>query len=138
MVFANLCLDFNVTEYSGTKSILISTRTALGGKNPFMGIAYVVVGGVCVLLGALFTVAHLIRPRYDILNPTSSPHKLNVDVENLATTPILLGTQINPVLASPRDGMTDMGPVDPSSVSLRFPFLSSLSPVVLLSFARCK
>lgn len=54
---------FNVTEYDGTKSILLSTRTVLGGKNPFMGIAYVVVGGVCVLLGALFTVAHLIRPR---------------------------------------------------------------------------
>ena len=35
----------------------------MGGQNPFMGIAYVVVGGVCVLLGALFTVAHLIRPR---------------------------------------------------------------------------
>lgn len=36
----------------------------MGGKNPFMGIAYVVVGGVCVLLGALFTIAHLVRPRY--------------------------------------------------------------------------
>jgi hypothetical protein len=56
-------LEFNVTEYDGTKSILLSTRTALGGKNPFMGIAYVVVGGVCVLLGALFTIAHLVRPR---------------------------------------------------------------------------
>ncbi|KAJ5888871.1 hypothetical protein N7495_008912 [Penicillium taxi] len=55
--------QFNVTEYDGTKSILLSTRTVLGGKNPFMGIAYVVVGGVCVLLGALFTVAHLVRPR---------------------------------------------------------------------------
>ncbi|KAJ5836152.1 hypothetical protein N7447_002178 [Penicillium robsamsonii] len=54
---------FNVTEYDGTKSILISTRTVLGGKNPFMGIAYVVVGGICVVLGALFTVAHLVRPR---------------------------------------------------------------------------
>jgi len=54
---------FNVTEYDGTKSILLSTRTALGGKNPFMGIAYVVVGGVCVLLGTLFTIAHLVRPR---------------------------------------------------------------------------
>jgi hypothetical protein len=32
-----------------------------------MGIAYVVVGGICVLLGALFTVAHLVRPRYDYL-----------------------------------------------------------------------
>ncbi|KAL3478025.1 ligand-effect modulator 3 family [Aspergillus californicus] len=54
---------FPVTEYGGTKSIIITTRTVLGGQNPFMGIAYVVVGGVCVLLGALFTVAHLVRPR---------------------------------------------------------------------------
>jgi hypothetical protein len=57
-------LEFPVSEYDGTKSILLSTRTVIGGKNPFMGIAYVVVGGVCVLLGALFTVAYLIRPRY--------------------------------------------------------------------------
>ena len=63
--FTNHGVEFNVTEYDGTKSILISTRTVLGGKNPFMGIGYVVVGGVCVLLGALFTVAHLVRPRYD-------------------------------------------------------------------------
>lgn len=62
--FANDRLEFPVTEYDGTKSILLSTRTVIGGKNPFMGIAYVVVGGVCVLLGALFTVAYLIRPRY--------------------------------------------------------------------------
>lgn len=54
---------FPVTDYGGTKSILISTRSVLGGRNPFMGIAYVVVGGVCVLLGAMFTIAHLVRPR---------------------------------------------------------------------------
>ncbi|KAB8199051.1 CDC50 like protein [Aspergillus parasiticus SU-1] len=54
---------FPVTEYGGTKSILISSRTVIGGQNPFMGIAYVVVGGLCVLLGALFTIAHLVRPR---------------------------------------------------------------------------
>ena len=56
-------LAFPVTDYGGTKSILISTRSVLGGRNPFMGIAYVVVGGVCVLLGAMFTIAHLVRPR---------------------------------------------------------------------------
>lgn len=60
-------LGFNVTEYGGTKSIMISTRTVMGGKNSFMGIAYVVVGGVCVLIGVLFTAANLIKPRYDIL-----------------------------------------------------------------------
>ncbi|EON61692.1 hypothetical protein W97_00908 [Coniosporium apollinis CBS 100218] len=54
---------FNVTLYGGTKSILISTRTVMGGKNPFLGIAYVVVGGICILLGAIFTATHLIKPR---------------------------------------------------------------------------
>jgi hypothetical protein len=60
---ANPLLDFNVKEYGGTKSIIISTRTVMGGKNPFLGIAYVVVGGICVLLGTMFTVTHLIKPR---------------------------------------------------------------------------
>ncbi|KAK8179375.1 CDC50 family protein-like protein [Phyllosticta citribraziliensis] len=55
--------NFDVTEYGGTKSILISTRTVMGGKNPFLGIAYVVVGGLCILLGTLFTATHLIKPR---------------------------------------------------------------------------
>ncbi|KAI1056125.1 hypothetical protein LB507_002647 [Fusarium sp. FIESC RH6] len=54
---------FPTREYKGTKSIIISTRTVVGGRNPFLGIAYVVVGGVCILLGTVFTVTHLIRPR---------------------------------------------------------------------------
>ncbi|KAH7148830.1 ligand-effect modulator 3 family [Dactylonectria macrodidyma] len=54
---------FPTTLYKGTKSIIITTRTVMGGRNPFLGIAYVVVGGVCILLGTVFTVTHLIRPR---------------------------------------------------------------------------
>ncbi|CEI66944.1 Meiotically up-regulated gene 89 protein [Fusarium venenatum] len=54
---------FPTREYKGSKSIIISTRTVIGGRNPFLGIAYVVVGGVCILLGTVFTVTHLIRPR---------------------------------------------------------------------------
>ncbi|PNS19974.1 Meiotically up-regulated protein 89 protein [Sphaceloma murrayae] len=54
---------FPVTIYDGTKSILISTRTVMGGQNPFLGIAYVVVAGVCVVMGALFLATHLIKPR---------------------------------------------------------------------------
>ncbi|KAK5172595.1 alkylphosphocholine resistance protein lem3 [Saxophila tyrrhenica] len=54
---------FPVNIYDGTKSILISTRTVMGGRNPFLGIAYIVVGGLCILLGALFTVTQLFKPR---------------------------------------------------------------------------
>lgn len=56
-------LDFPVLLYDGTKSILISTRTVMGGRNPFLGITYIVVGGLCIVLGGLFTATQLIRPR---------------------------------------------------------------------------
>ena len=56
-------LDFPVDIFGGTKSLVISTRTVMGGKNPFLGIAYVAVGGICIVLGTLFTVTHLIKPR---------------------------------------------------------------------------
>lgn len=62
-VLIEICTDFPVNDYDGTKSILLSTRTIMGGKNPFLGIAYIVVGGLCLLLGALFTATHLIKPR---------------------------------------------------------------------------
>ena len=55
--------DFPVDIFGGTKSIVISTRTVIGGKNPFLGIAYIAVGGICIVLGALFTVTHLVKPR---------------------------------------------------------------------------
>lgn len=63
----NAMTEFPATVYKGTKSIVISTRTVMGGRNPFLGIAYVVVGGLCIVLGAIFTVTHLIKPRYVFL-----------------------------------------------------------------------
>jgi len=54
---------FPVTLYSGTKSILVSTRTIMGGRNPFLGIAYIVVGGLCIILGTVFTITQFIKPR---------------------------------------------------------------------------
>jgi len=56
-------IGFPASKYGGTKSVLISTRTVIGGRNDFLGIAYVVVGGLCVLLGTIFTLTHLVKPR---------------------------------------------------------------------------
>jgi hypothetical protein len=96
--------NFPVTEFGGTKSLVISTRTIIGGKNPFLGIAYVVVGGICVLLGAIFTVTHLIKPRFVAFSIPLSlvvlySHTDNL-VANLVTIHISPGTTTNP--AQPR------------------------------------
>ena len=61
-----LMVDFPVTEYGGTKTLVLSTRTVIGGQNNFLGIAYIVVAGLCILLGAIFTARHLIKPRYPL------------------------------------------------------------------------
>lgn len=55
---------FLVSDFGGTKEVIITTRTVMGGKNPFLGIAYIAVGSVCIILGALFTAYHFLKPRY--------------------------------------------------------------------------
>ncbi|KAJ1966687.1 alkylphosphocholine resistance protein lem3, partial [Dimargaris xerosporica] len=56
-------MNYDVTSFGGTKAIVISTVSFMGGKNPFLGIAYIVVGVLCVVLGCLFTARHIYRPR---------------------------------------------------------------------------
>jgi len=56
-------MNFPVTKYGGTKSIVISTISWIGGKNPFMGWAYVATACLFVALGLAGTIRHLMSPR---------------------------------------------------------------------------
>jgi len=54
---------FPTKAFSGEKAVVFSTTSWLGGKNDFLGIAYVTVGALCILLGCLFWVKHCVSPR---------------------------------------------------------------------------
>ena len=56
--------DYPVRPYKGTKSIVVSTVSWIGGKNPFLGWAYVAAAALLVLLGILGTIRHVVKPRF--------------------------------------------------------------------------
>lgn len=58
-----LCLDYPVKQFTGTKSIVISTVSWIGGKQPFLGWAYIAAAILCVVLAIAGLIRHLIKPR---------------------------------------------------------------------------
>lgn len=55
--------NYNTYSFNGKKKLVLSTASWLGGKNNFIGIAYLAVGGLCFVLAVTFTLIYLVKPR---------------------------------------------------------------------------
>ncbi|XP_039249866.1 cell cycle control protein 50A-like [Styela clava] len=55
--------NFPVQSFDGTKRIIVSTTSWIGGKNNFLGIAYIVVGSLCFAVGIALCIVHQITKK---------------------------------------------------------------------------
>ncbi|XP_015252410.1 PREDICTED: cell cycle control protein 50A-like [Cyprinodon variegatus] len=57
--------NYPVSSFDGRKRMILSTISWMGGKNPFLGIAYITVGSICFFLGVVLLIIH---HKYDSRN----------------------------------------------------------------------
>lgn len=50
---------YDVNGFDGNKSLILSTTNALGGKNYFLAVCYLVVGSLCLIFAIIFLVAFI-------------------------------------------------------------------------------
>ncbi|KAG1138508.1 hypothetical protein G6F37_010465 [Rhizopus arrhizus] len=56
-------MNFDTLQYGGTKWLVLSTTTSLGGRNSYLGVAYMAIGGICIFIGILFSLRQIFKPR---------------------------------------------------------------------------
>ncbi|XP_042417169.1 ALA-interacting subunit 5-like [Zingiber officinale] len=55
--------NYNTYSFEGEKKLVLSTTSWIGGKNDFLGVAYLTVGSLCLFLALAFIVLYLLKPR---------------------------------------------------------------------------
>lgn len=59
----NIGLNFPVSLFGGTKSMVLTSSSVVGGRNLSLGIAYLVVAAIAVFFGIVFLIKYIIQPR---------------------------------------------------------------------------
>jgi hypothetical protein len=54
---------FDVSSFNGKKFLILSTVNAFGGKNSFLGISYIVLGGISIILAVVFIIGYNIHSK---------------------------------------------------------------------------
>jgi hypothetical protein len=62
-VYIGVQSNFEVLSFQGTKSVVLSTSSWIGGRNGFIGISYIVIGGLSLVFTAVFAWLHYKNPR---------------------------------------------------------------------------
>ncbi|PSS08200.1 ALA-interacting subunit like [Actinidia chinensis var. chinensis] len=55
--------NYNTYSFGGKKTLVLSTTSWIGGKNDFLGVAYLTVGGLCLFMAISFIFLYVVRPR---------------------------------------------------------------------------
>lgn len=55
--------NYNTYSFGGKKKLVLSTTSWMGGKNSFLGRAYLTVGGLCLFLAVSFILVYVFKPR---------------------------------------------------------------------------
>jgi hypothetical protein len=59
----NINNHYNAYSFGGSKKLVLSTASWIGGRNDFLGISYIVVGCATILMGLVFLYVHWKNPR---------------------------------------------------------------------------
>ncbi|CAO2836954.1 unnamed protein product [Amaranthus hypochondriacus] len=55
--------NYNTYSFGGKKKLVLSTTSWIGGKNDFLGVGFLTVGGISLAIAAAFTLIYILKPR---------------------------------------------------------------------------
>ncbi|XP_074310677.1 ALA-interacting subunit 5-like isoform X2 [Silene latifolia] len=55
--------NYNTYSFGGKKTLVLSTTSWIGGKNDFLGVGYLTVGGISLFLALGFILVYILKPR---------------------------------------------------------------------------